>query len=1034
MFKKFLMLFVLVVGTCVGGFAAARNVDPSFQTRIEQSGVVKAIAVQSDGKLIVAGDFAKFDERLHNDIVRLNEDGSFDSTFDPGSGSNGTIDRVVVQADGKILICGTFSAINGVARNKFARLNANGSLDTAFDIPANELGASGSVQSIVALADGKILVGGVMLTTFNGTSYFNIWRLNQNGSLDPTFRDSDIATSPGGVLAIVLLPDGKLLVGGTFFWKYIKLNSNGSRDLNYNPDGRIPDSNVTNLVLQSDGRVLVCGNFSRFVHPNGSLPNANRSGIARLSSNGSIDLTFDTGSEIYSPLESAFAQSDNKVIIAGSGNRTLARLNSDGSLDLSYTANRVIDGNVNSLVGRSDGSVLVGGSFTRFSAAIGTPDPVYRNGIGRILANGAPDNTFDPGTGAVLAENEAVVKIRSAKAEADGKILIAGKFNLVNGRGRPNFALLNADGTIDESFYPKFPLRANPPQAEDMVYSIARTFDGKIVIGGLFGSYGGDNVPSLLRFLPNGDQDTSFVSASNILPLDLAPLPDGRLVAVGLGTFGNIICLNPNGNFDPTFNAGSGANGQIRTIALTADNGLLIGGDFTTFNTNPRQRIAKLNLNGSLDFNFLAGTSADAAVNKIISQSDGKVLLGGDFTLVRGVSRNKIARLEADGSMDNTFDPGIGFDGSVRSMSVSHDGKLVVGGTFTFYNGNQIRSVARLNANGTIDTTFSTGIGTVAPTAVQTVAVQPNGKVIAAGDFVSFNSQLKLKIARLRSGNDSRAPFDLDGDGLTDLSIFRPSVGQWWHIRSSNGGSSAAQFGNSSDQIVPADFTGDGKTDIAFYRPSSGQWFVLRSEDSSFYALPFGISTDVPAPADYDGDGKADVSVFRPSSATWYIQRSAGGTDIMGFGNSMDKPVPADYDGDGKADVAIFRAGGTNGAEWWIRRSSNGSVYALAFGNSTDKAVPGDYTGDGKIDVAMFRPSNGNWFILRSEDLSYFAFPFGTTGDLPTPGDYDGDGRWDAAVFRPSNANWFVQRSTAGTLIQQFGTTGDRPLANAFVP
>ncbi len=134
------------------------------------------------------------------------------------------------------------------------------------------------------------------------------------------------------------------------------------------------------------------------------------------------------------------------------------------------------------------------------------------------------------------------------------------------------------------------------------------------------------------------------------------------------------------------------------------------------------------------------------------------------------------------------------------------------------------------------------------------------------------------------------------------------------------------------------------------------------------------------------------------------------------------------------SEVAIFRpTGGSGGGEWWYLRSSDGANRAFAFGSSTDLTVPGDYTGDGKADLAYFRPSTGEWYVLRSEDSSFFAFPWGTSGDLPAPGDYDGDGKIDAAVFRPSNSNWFALRSTAGPLVLQFGTTGDRPLPNAFV-
>ena len=277
----------------------------------------------------------------------------------------------------------------------------------------------------------------------------------------------------------------------------------------------------------------------------------------------------------------------------------------------------------------------------------------------------------------------------------------------------------------------------------------------------------------------------------------------------------------------------------------------------------------------------------------------------------------------------------------------------------------------------------------------------------------------------------SRTPFDFDGDGKTDISIFRPSVAEWWLNRSSTGTTLAARFGAPTDRILPGDYTGDGKADIAVWRPASGEWFAIRSEDFSFFAFPFGTNGDVPAPADYDADGKSDPAVFRPSNVTWFINRSTdGGTTIQQFGANGDVPVVADYDGDEKADISIFRP---SVGEWWLNRSTAG-VIALAFGTSTDKPVQGDYTGDGKSDVAIWRPSTGEWFILRSEDFSFYGFPFGSTGDMPASGDYDGDGKFDATVFRPSSGTWFIARTTAGTQIVQFGTNGDRPVPNAFVP
>ncbi len=280
-----------------------------------------------------------------------------------------------------------------------------------------------------------------------------------------------------------------------------------------------------------------------------------------------------------------------------------------------------------------------------------------------------------------------------------------------------------------------------------------------------------------------------------------------------------------------------------------------------------------------------------------------------------------------------------------------------------------------------------------------------------------------------------KAPFDYDGDGRTDVSIYRPAPGEWWYYKSSDGGNAAVQFGTSSDRIVPGDYSGDGKTDIAFWRPSNGEWYILRSEDGSFYSVPFGTSGDIPVPADYDGDTFTDVAVFRPSTNTWFISKSSGGTDIVNWGAAGDKPVPADYDGDSKADIAIYRPNGFGGnATWWYIRSRTGGTSLASFGAAADKPVPGDYTGDGVADFATWRPSTGTWFIRQSEDFSFYQVPFGTNGDVPAPGDYDGDGKFDTAVFRPTSSTWFVQRSNAGLMIQQFGSAGDFPTPNAFVP
>jgi photosystem II stability/assembly factor-like uncharacterized protein len=226
---------------------------------------------------------------------------------------------------------------------------------------------------------------------------------------------------------------------------------------------------------------------------------------------------------------------------------------------------------------------------------------------------------------------------------------------------------------------------------------------------------------------------------------------------------------------------------------------------------------------------------------------------------------------------------------------------------------------------------------------------------------------------------------------------------------------------NLSPGKVVADFDGDGKTDISVFRPDGGNWYITNSTNSAFRGEQFGSNGDIITPGDYDGDLKADLAVFR--AGNWYINGSQTGFRGLQFGIASDKPVAADYDGDGKTDVAVFRAGA-----WYISNSSNGQFRAVNWGFATDLPVPGDYDADGKADIAVFRPTDGNWYVLKSSDGGLIAYQFGTTGDKPVPGDYDGDGKDDFAVFRPSNGAWYVQQTTAGFRGFGWGIATDIPV------
>jgi hypothetical protein len=275
---------------------------------------------------------------------------------------------------------------------------------------------------------------------------------------------------------------------------------------------------------------------------------------------------------------------------------------------------------------------------------------------------------------------------------------------------------------------------------------------------------------------------------------------------------------------------------------------------------------------------------------------------------------------------------------------------------------------------------------------------------------------------------------DFDGDGKTDVSVFRPATGTWY-VNGSTSGFAGYAFGANGDRITPGDFDGDNRTDLAVFRPTDGYWYILQSSNSAFRAVPFGTTGDQPIAADYDGDGKSDVAVYRASAGTWYyLQSSDDAFRAVPFGTSGDKVVPYDYDGDGRVDLAVFRP--SNGY-WYYLRSSDGGFSYTQFGLGTDTPVVSDYDGDGKADLAVFRQSGpaGNWYILRSSDNNVVGLQFGASTDRPAPGYFDGDGKVDVGVFRPSNGFWYSLNSTNGVVQgQQFGTNGDVSVPSAYVP
>lgn len=682
-----------------------------------------------------------------------------------------------------------------------------GSIDTTFNPSDSGLGNGDGFDAVPANIqyqdDGKMIVTGVF-TTYNGTNKSRIVRLNADGSIDNTFLTGT------GFNATVsdskLLSDGKILVVGDFTSynsescsKIIRLNANGTIDTTF---GATTVGFANHISVQNDGKILISGNFL-------SVNNVPQGYFARLHANGTLDTSFDTGIGFNIPVFTSIVQADGKIICGGaftnfngqSANR-IVRLNPNGTLDTSFIYGTGFNNSVNDFKIQSDSKILVAGYFVSYngnshqklvrlntdgsvdtSFAIGTgTDQFIRTmllqddgkiviagdfttfnqisikRIARISNNGTLDTSFDVGTG---ANGE----VSTLEQTTSGKLMLGGIFTFYKGIAKGRIISINQDGSIDNTFNPGSGSNA-------VVWTMCHLSDNKILIGGDFTSYNGIFNKYIAKLHPDGTLDTSFNPGAgpNSSVYGIAESEGKYIIAGNFNSFNNIPTnfitkLNSNGSVDPTFNIGTGANSGIYNLTLQNDKKIIIIGTFTLYNGVVQNRIARLNNDGSLDTSFNIGTGANSTIESVAIQSDGKIVVGGIFTTFNGVSRMRIARLNTDGSLDTTFNPIVG--GTVNSISVQNDGKLLISGSFNTINSTSAPKVARLNTDGTLDTNFNVGTGSNAVT-VSTILATSSGKVIVGGYFTSFNGGTQKHIVQLNNDGSTDTNFK-NGNAANNL-------------------------------------------------------------------------------------------------------------------------------------------------------------------------------------------------------------------------------------------------------------------------
>jgi len=353
--------------------------------------------------------------------------------------------------------------------------------------------------------------------------------------------------------------------------------------------------------------------------------------------------------------------------------------------------------------------------------------------------------------------------VRALALQPDGRVLLGGDFTVVAGATRGHVARLNADGSTDLTFL------NNLAGANASVYSTALQPDGKILIGGIFHSVNGLAKTGLAQLTTNGVLDMSFNALTGSAPF--AVQADGKLLVdtallTGDTSHDSLFRLNVNGTRDTNWTVAQ-INGTVSALALQSDGKIILGGIVSVNGTN-RQGVARLNTNGVLDATFLNGmTGVPGLITCVTVQSDGKVLIGVYFFFVNNVNRTRIARLNSDGSLDTTFQNGMaGADGELEAIAVQPDGKVLIAGYFRSVNNSPRAGIARLNTDGSVDTSFQNGMTGADVPIVLALALQPDAKVIVGGGFTAINGVPRYYIARLNADGSLDSTFQNGGQPL----------------------------------------------------------------------------------------------------------------------------------------------------------------------------------------------------------------------------------------------------------------------------
>ena len=680
-----------------------------------------AVALQPDGKILIAGPR----------MLRLNSDGSPDDSFPTLDLEGGSALCLEIQSDRSILLGGSFTRVAGSPRPWVARITPDGKVDPTLALIPSLLPtvySDPSVQSIALQPDGRIVIGGDFAINGNNIPQ-GLARLNTDGSLDSSFV---LSSNFSGFIQVLRLDgQGRILVGGNSFpsplFSLARLEPSGAIDDSFRPPVDPTSDSVASLAIRSDGRILAGGpNYGRNGPVTAIVPS-----LRRLTPDGALDPEFDPGA--YGPFGNVTAlllESRGSLLVGGDFSsvdgrliRSLVRIRDQDPLPFAPV-----------ILTSSGGSSVKEGADVRLSvAAWGFPMPGfqwYRDA--QPVPGSTTSNLNMVGVAPRLAGSYTVV-VSNALGSITSSPAILNISPAPRGPGAVDIAFRSDTLSSEKGLLDRYEITALAVDSQDRVIVSSR------------GRYYETTYNDLTRLNPDGSRDPTFDGgAISQVEIDAMVIqPDGRIVVLGgpfLGAdrhLSSLARLETNGVFDPSFVTEGWFDRQPKNLAIQADGKLLAVGLFTALGGVERFGIARLNADGSLDDSFHPPMASARFywlnISVVAVQPDRRIVIGGSFAEIGGVPRKGLARLNPDGSLDVNYNPNLPGWSEVFDLALLPDGRLLVAGAVSAGESPRLPGLVRLDLEGSLDSSFDASRMAKDPYFVERILALDHGKILVTG-------------------------------------------------------------------------------------------------------------------------------------------------------------------------------------------------------------------------------------------------------------------------------------------------------------